>query len=202
MTDNPLLLVVMIAAAGYLGKLWWGDLRQARAGSPNPQALPGATPAPRSALLIAVAGSLVLLGGETIGEYALGITGEQSTITVLFAFHTLGAAIIEELIFRGYLVLDKRGPGLRWLGVVGASAIFALLHPFLWSAEGGFHPTLTVKGAFSTSAAFMFSLWFYYTRFARWNPRQSLLPCVAGHAAKNLGVIMIKAAQGFLVGWW
>jgi hypothetical protein len=39
-------------------------------------------------------------------------------------------------------------------------------------------------------------------RFYRWNPAHSLLPCIAAHAAKNLGVIGIKAAQGFLVGWW
>ena len=202
MTDNPLLLLFMIGAAGYLGRLWWADLRQARAGSPNPQALPGATPAPTRALVIAAAGSVLLLAGETWGEYALDITSEQSTITALFALNTLGAAIIEELIFRGYLVIDKRGAGLRWLGIVGASAVFALLHPFLWSTENGFHLTLTVKGAFSTGAAFVFSLWFYYVRFAKWNPSQSLLPCMIGHATKNLGVIAIKAAQGFVVGWW
>lgn len=192
----------MIAAAGYLGKLWWHDCQLARAGVPNPQALPGATPAPKRALWLAVAGSLFLLAGETWGEYALGVTAEQSTLTALFALHTLGAAVLEELIFRGYLVIDQRGRGWRWLGIVGASAIFALLHPFLWSSEPGFHFTFTLKGAFSTGAAFIFSLWFYYTRFARWNPGQSLLPCIAGHAAKNLGVIAIKAAQGFLVGWW
>lgn len=202
MTDNPLLLVVMIATAGYLGKLWWSDLRQARTNSPHPHALPGATPAPRRALFIAIVGSLILLGGETLGEYALGIAGEQSTSTALFALYTLGAAVIEELIFRGYLVLDKRGQSLRWLGIVGASAVFALLHPFLWSTTGGFHLILTIKGAFSTCAAFIFSLWFYHARFASWNPRQSLLPCIVGHAAKNLGVIAIKAAQGFLIGWW
>jgi membrane protease YdiL (CAAX protease family) len=202
MTDNPLLLLLMIGAAGYLGKLWWSDLRQAQAGAPNPQALPGAVSAPARAFVIATAGSVLLLAGETWGEYALGITSEQSTITVLFALNTLGAAIIEELIFRGYLVIDKRGAGLRWLGIIAASAVFALLHPFLWSTENGFHLTLTVKGAFSTGAAFVFSLWFYYVRFARWNPSHSLLPCIIAHATKNLGVIGIKAAQGFLVGWW
>jgi len=46
------------------------------------------------------------------------------------------------------------------------------------------------------------SLWFYAVRFASWNPQRSLLPCFAAHAAKNLGVIAVKAAQGFVVGWW
>ena len=55
MTDNPLLLLLMIGAAGYLGKLWWSDLRQARAGAPNPQALPGAVSATARAFVIAAA---------------------------------------------------------------------------------------------------------------------------------------------------
>lgn len=202
MTDNPLLLLLMIGAAGYIGKLWFADYRAQQTGAPNPQALPGAKPAPRGILLLACAGSLMLLAGETWGEYRLGISGEQSTITVLFALNTLGAAIIEELIFRGYLVINGRGNAMRWAGIVGASAVFALLHPFLWRWEDSFELTLTVKGAFSTTAAFVFSLWFYFLRFSRGNPQHSLLPCIAGHATKNLGVIAIKAAQGFVVGWW
>jgi hypothetical protein len=29
-----------------------------------------------------------------------------------------------------------------------------------------------------------------------------LIPSVSAHATKNLGVIIIKACQGFLIGWW
>jgi len=192
----------MSAAALYVAKLWWDDRRLSLAGTPHPGALPGATPAPRRALVIAVMGSLVLLVGESWGEYQLGIVGEQSNLTILFALYTLGAPIIEETIFRGYLVINGRGPALRWVGVVVASAAFALIHPFLWSWEESFTLPLTTKGAFSTLAAFAFSLWLYYVRFAKWNPHHSLLPCVTAHFAKNLGVIGIKAAQGFVVGWW
>lgn len=202
MAQNPLLLLLMIGAAAYIGKLWWQDLRSAQAGQPNGQALPGATLPPRRALLIACGGSIVLLAAETWGEYQLGIVAEQSNMTALFALNTLAAAIIEEIIFRGYLVINGRGKTARWIGIVGASALFALLHPFLWSWEDEFTLTLTVKGVFSTSAAFVFSLWFYTARFASWNPGHSLLPSIAGHATKNLGVIVIKAAQGFLTGWW
>jgi hypothetical protein len=49
---------------------------------------------------------------------------------------------------------------------------------------------------------FVGSLWFYAVRFARFNPQRSLLPCFAAHAAKNLGVIIIKLLQGHLVGAW
>lgn len=203
MTDHPLLLLVLIVAGLAIGKLWFDDVRAAKAGRPNPRAFPGATPARPAAVLIAVAGALVLLAAETAGENALGFSAGQSRITGLFAFYTLVAAVFEEIIFRGYLVIEGRGAAWRWLGVFAASVVFAALHPFLWRwDDGGFMLTLTGKGAFSTSVVFATSLWFYVARFARWNPTQSLWPCIAAHAAKNAGVIAIKAAQGFLVGAW
>lgn len=202
MTHNPVLLLAMIGAGAYVARLWWGDLRHARAGAPHPAALPGATPAPGRAHVIAIAGALFLLAVETGGEIRLHLAGQQSTMTALFAAYTLVAAVIEEIIFRGYLVANRWGAAVRWLGIVGASVLFALLHPFLWQWDEHFALTLTTKGAFSTAMVFLASLWFYTVRFARWNPAQSLAPCIAAHAAKNLGVIAIKAAQGFLVGWW
>ncbi|MCF7687101.1 MAG: CPBP family intramembrane metalloprotease [Cephaloticoccus sp.] len=202
MSQNPFLLLLMIGGGLYIGKLWRDDLRSAAIGESHPQALPGATPCTRRALVTACLGSIVLLAGETWGEYRLGVVTEQSNMTVLFALNSLVAPIIEETIFRGYLVINGRGHAVRWLGIVVASALFALLHPFLWVWEDGLVFTLTIKGAFSTIAAFAFSLWFYHVRFARWNSRHSLLPCFAAHGMKNLGVIVIKAVQGFLTGWW
>jgi membrane protease YdiL (CAAX protease family) len=125
-------------------------------------------------------------------------------MTWLFALYSVVAApVIEELIFRGYVVLEHRGRAALWAGAAGASAIFAALHPFLWRwDEAGFALTPTAKGWFSTAAMFAGSLWFYAARLAAWNPRRSLLPCFAAHAAKNLGVVAIKAATGFVGGWW
>tara|TARA_R110002111_G_scaffold146224_3_gene212881 strand:+ start:423 stop:1001 length:579 start_codon:yes stop_codon:yes gene_type:complete len=192
----------MTAAAIYVAKIWHDDFRMEQAGTAHPQALPGATSAPRSAYIIAILGSLVLLSLETWGEYRLDIVSEQSELTILLALYTLVAPIIEEIIFRGYLVINNRGATMRWIGIVAASAIFALLHPFLWEWNEGLNLTLTAKGFFSTSAAFVFSLWFYTVRFTRWNARHSLLPCFVAHGCKNLGVIAIKAVQGYVVGWW
>jgi len=194
MSDNPLLLLALVGVAIYLAKGWWDDER-------------AATPADRvfktTATSLAIFGSLLLLGCETAGEYALGIVGAQRTITALFALYTLAAAFIEELIFRGYLVITGRGKAAQMAGIVAASIFFALLHPFLWEWEdAGFQLTLTLKGAFSTAVVFAASLWFYFLRFARCNPQHSLLPCIIAHMTKNLGVIVIKAAQGFLVGWY
>ena len=203
MANNPLLLLLLGAAGLYFGKLWLDDARAARAGRSNPRALPGATFASGRAIAYACAGAIAILIAETLGEHHLGLSDEQSTITGLFALYTLTAAIIEEIIFRGYLVIDGRGPALRWVGIVGASALFALLHPFLWQwDDAGFALTLTRKGAFSTAIVFATSLWLYYARFAAWNPTHSLLPCIAAHAAKNAGVIAIKAATGFVHGLW
>jgi hypothetical protein len=38
-------------------------------------------------------------------------------------------------------------------------------------------------------------------RFLPLNPTRSLLPSIAAHAAKNMGVFAIKYAQGFVTGW-
>ena len=80
-----------------------------------------------------------------------------------------------------------------------ASAGFAALHPFLWRwDDAGFALTLGAKGGFSTAVVFALSLWLYVARLAPWNPQRSLLPCFAAHAAKNLGVVGVKLAAGFM----
>jgi len=150
-TSSPWLTLLLIASGGYFAKAWWEDYRATREGKPPPHPLPGAHPAPARALIIAVAGSLVILAGETGGEWALGLTAEQSTMTVLFGIYTLVAAVIEEIIFRGYIVVEGRGATARWLGIFGASLVFAALHPFLWQwHDGDFSWQFTAKGWFST----------------------------------------------------
>ena len=217
MNDNPALLLLMTAIGLYVMQMWRQDYLAAKSGQPNPGALPGASPASLKACLIAAAGALIILAVETTGEIHLGISDEQSTMTVFFGFYTLMAAFIEELIFRGYIVVEGRSKLLRWAGIVGASGLFAALHPFLWEWDMGESPgwqaflvwrwdewlslTLTPKGWFSTIIVFVSSLWFYVVRFASFNPHRSLLPSVVAHATKNLGVFFVKLAQGFIVGW-
>ena len=92
---------------------------------------------------------------------------------------------------------------MTWAAAVGASAIFAALHPFLWRwDDAGFALTFGAKGWFSSAAVFATSLWLYAARLAPWNPQRSLLPCFAAHAAKNLGVVAVKLATGFVGGLW
>lgn len=203
MNDQPALLLLMSAAGLYVFHLWRQDYLANQQGRPNRGALPGATPASIKACLIASAGALLILTLETWGEIELGLSNEQSTMTILFGCYSLIAAFIEELIFRGFIIVEGRGKFLRWTGVWGASILFALLHPFLWRWENSsLELTFTAKGCFSTGAVFVSSLWFYVVRLAAFNPTRSLLPCIAAHASKNLGVFAIKALHGFIAGWW
>ena len=204
MTDNPPVLLVMIVAGVYFARIWWSDLRAQSSGRPLayvPQ--PGTTSAPAKALLIASTGAAIIVALETWGEIHLGLAEQQSRVTLLFGAYTLVAAIIEEIIFRGYLVVEKRGRAALLAGILVASLGFALIHPFLWDwDDDGFRLTPTAKGWFSFTAVFVASLWFYACRFASWNPRRSLLPCFAAHLTKNAAVLAIKACQGFIGGAW
>lgn len=202
--NHPLVLLLMTAAGLYVGGLWRSDRRAAKCGAPSPGALPGATDAPTRAIVIAVAGAGLILAGETAGESFLGLAAQQSRMTWLFALYSVTAApIIEELVFRGWMVVTRRGAVVMWGAAAGASLLFAALHPFLWRwDEAGFAFTFSAKGWFSTGAVFVTSLWLYAARLAGWNPSRSLLPCFAAHAAKNLGVVVIKAATGFMAGAW
>ncbi len=201
---HPILLILLTVAGAYGAKLWRDDVRAASAGRPHPHPLPGATLAPARATVIAIVGALGLLAAETAGEISLGVAAEQSRMTWLLALYAIGGApVLEELIFRGWLVVENRGRAVLWLGAGAASVAFALLHPFLWEwDDAGFRLTLTRKGAWSTVVVLAASLWFYTARFAPWNPQRSLLPCFAAHAAKNAGVVAIKAATGFMAGLW
>jgi hypothetical protein len=199
--NHPLLLALLTATGIYLGKLWLNDQQAGRRGQPNPNALPGATDAPRRAILLSVAGCLGLVTVETVGENALGISAQQSRMTWLFALYAVIAApVFEEIIFRGWLVIEGRGRATMWAAAAGASVGFAVLHPFLWRwDDSGFAFTADPKGWFSTAMVFATSLWLYLARLASWNPKRSLLPCFAGHAAKNLGVVVVKAATGYMI---
>ncbi len=212
MSDNPLLILLLLGAAGYVFKLWLDDYRQAERGEPHPGELPGARSTTRTAVWVAIAGALIILGLETGGEYALDVVEDQSEITVLFGLVMLSAAFFEELIFRGYLVVQNRGRIALITSIIFFSLVFTLAHPFLWEFETGesgwrvWEGTLTldfsIKAWFSTSIVFVNSLWFYTVRFYALNTTRSLIPCFAAHLCSNLGVFIIKAMQGFVTGWW
>jgi len=204
LAGDHLLTLLLFGASAWLARGWVSDYRAALAGNPNDKPFPGATPASARALPIASLGALVILAAETGGEQVLGLSAEQSQVTALFSLYSiLGAPVFEEVLFRGYLVIENRGRAALWAGVVGISLLFALLHPFLWEWEGeGLIIHFGPKAWFSTAVIFAVSLWFYTVRFFGLNPQRSLLPCFVAHATKNLGVVAIKYVQGFVGGWW
>ena len=202
MNESPFMVLLYVGVAAYVGYMYWGDYQSNQASEqPDPRGMPGATSASLGLFVIGVIGALLILAAETSGEIALGIASEQSEMVWYFVFAILGAGIVEEIIFRGYLVVDNKGRAALIGSCVGFSLIFAIIHGHFWSNEEGeaFAWTFTTKAFFTTGILLANSLWFYALRFGRWNKNRSLFPCMLAHAASNLGVFCVKWAQGFVV---
>ncbi|MGA1204462.1 MAG: type II CAAX prenyl endopeptidase Rce1 family protein [Opitutales bacterium] len=208
MTDSPLLTILLFAGAVCLAKLWLDDYRATEAGQPNPKALPGAFSASAVAIWIGVIGAILLVALETAGEIALGVSTEQSDIAAIFLLAMLGAGILEEILFRGYLVIQTKGKNILILSILGFSLVFALLHYQYYTSTEETGDSLTVtfnlnaKAGWSLLILFLNSLWFYTVRFFKWNPLRSLLPCFAAHIASNAAVFLVKLAQGHVTSLW
>ena len=202
MNESPFMVLLYVGVAAYVGYMYWGDYQSNQAlEQPDPRGMPGATSASLGLFVIGVIGALLILAAETSGEVALGIAAEQSEMVWYFVFAILGAGIVEEIIFRGYLVVDGKGRAALIGSCVGFSLIFAIIHGHFWSNEEGqaFAWTFTTKAFFTTGILLANSLWFYALRFGPWNKNRSLFPCMLAHAASNLGVFCVKWAQGFVV---
>ena len=196
------MVLLYVGVAAYVGYMYWGDYQSNQASEqPDPRGMPGATSASWGLYGIGVIGALLILAAETGGEIALGIASEQSEMVWYFVFAILGAGIVEEVIFRGYLVVDSKGRAALIGSCVGFSLIFAIIHGHFWSNEEGqaFAWTFTTKAFFTTGILLANSLWFYALRFGPWNKNRSLFPCMLAHAASNFGVFAVKWAQGFVV---
>ena len=193
------MILLYVGIAAYVLHMYLGDYRADCSGSPNPKAMPGAKGFGGSIALIAVIGSLLLLAVETGGELALGIADEQSEMLWYLAFATLCAGVVEEVIFRGFLVVENKGRAVLIGSCVGFSLLFALIHGHFWSTEEDFVWTFTSKAFFTTGILFANSLWWYAVRFGPWNPQRSLFPCMIAHAASNLGVFVVKLSQGYVI---
>lgn len=210
MNESPLMILFYVSIAVYLGYLYGVDFQANRAGQPHPKAMPGATSAPLRLYVISLIGASLILGAEVGGEIALGISAEQNDMVWFFLFTSLSASIIEEVMFRGFLVVENKGRAALIASCIGFSVLFALIHPFLWECiypEGtalwkfwlaDFNLIFTTKAFFTTAILLANSLFFYALRFGSWNKNRSIFPCMLAHAASNLGVFIVKLAQGFV----
>mgnify|MGYP001244667807 CR=1 FL=1 len=197
---TPPLVLFSIAVAAVFLWMWTGDYQAARKGTPRPGALAGATPAPVFIVALSVAVSVLIVVLECAGEYALGIEGAQSTIPWYYLFAMLSAGIVEEILFRGYLVIQGRGRAALVASVVAFSIVFALVHGhFLPKGDDGArHLSLAAGPVWWSLILFVNALWWYFVRFSKWNPNHSLIPCFAGHMAGNLAVFAAKLLQGYV----
>ncbi|MBN1404731.1 MAG: CPBP family intramembrane metalloprotease [Opitutales bacterium] len=200
---SPASITISVVAAIIVLKLWISDYVAFRKGVPVDNPLPGATPAPLILVTIGAVVSVAIVGVETLGEYMLGISGEQSTISYLYLAAMLGAGIVEELLFRGFFVVKNRGKAALIGSIVAFSVVFALIHGHLLispedSHSGKYELSFAAGPLWWTFILFINSLWWYALRFMPANAQRSLLPCFAGHIASNLAVFFIKYAQGFV----
>jgi uncharacterized protein len=207
MSDNPIFILLTLGAACYVFSLWWQDYKAAREGRRLSNPLPGAHPARGSWIWIGVVGALALVAIETLGEIGLGVDEEQSDVTVIMLIPFICAGFIEELIFRGFVYYDRKGPRLLWLSIVGASLVFALAHVqyYLEFPDDGWMPEgfkVDAKSGWTLLILVLNSLWFYYLRFAAANAKRSLIPCFAAHIASNIAVFVVKLMQGHVTGWF
>ncbi len=150
---------------------------------------PGTTYAPTGAYFVAAAGAILITIAEAAVEKRTGLTDQQSILPAIFIFQLLGASIVEEMLFRGFIAPGELiGRKLLALMLIG-SLVFALIHNFDLSEP---------EGKVSAAFAFITSLWLYVVRFNPLNPDRSLLPCFMAHTVRNLAVFGIKGAQGFI----
>ena len=206
MSDNPLLTLVFFGITAYLFKLWLDDYHAQRKAGVRANSLPGALPTTKFLILLGIIGALFLVLLETAGEYALGVSAEQTDIAAIALLALVAAGFGEELIFRGFLFIDGRGPRILWMSIVGFSVLFALLHVnyyLTWEDDApwyAFSLDLNAKAAWTLSILFLNSLWFYFLRFGPLNGSRSLLPCIIAHTSSNVAVFGIKLMQGHVVG--
>jgi hypothetical protein len=100
--ENDAVMDVMVFFVGlYLFKLWLSDKADALMGDPHPKAFPGAFTCPKRLFWLGGVVSVIIVFFETAGEYALGISAEQSTVSAIALLAWVAAAFVEELIFRG-----------------------------------------------------------------------------------------------------
>jgi len=200
---NPFNTILALVAAALIMKFWISDYKAWKKGTPFERALPGATDAPMKLIVLSALVSAGIVLVETAGEYAMGVTKEQSTMPVYYLVAIVCAGIIEEVLFRGYCVIQSKGKKALYASIVFFSIVFALIHGHLLakSPDGnGFQLVLAPAPLWWTFILIVNSLWWYAVRFMPQNKNRSLLPCFAGHIAGNVTVFVVKLAQGY-VSW-
>lgn len=188
--DLPAVKGLLYCALGGCVLFAWERERRQRARSGGPEGFwPGTTGAPVAAYCLAAAGAILITLAEAMVEQSAGLSDRQSVLPAIFLLQLMGASVVEEVLFRGFVAPGEL-VGRRLLAIIiGGSLVFALIHDF----DLG-----TPLGRVNVAFAFATSVWLYVVRFNPLNPDRSLLPCFTGHIVRNLAVFGIKWAQGFV----
>lgn len=119
--DDQIFSVFMFAVSAYLFYMWWDDLRYFKksGGKVRRGAFAGAAPVPAKYCLWGAVAAVGLLALHVWTEYSLGVVSEQTSFSHWAIFSWIAAAFVEELIFRGYLVVQNKG-----VLALGASMLF------------------------------------------------------------------------------
>lgn len=147
-----------------------------------------------AAFVIASVLTIVGLGGYTVQWHPIDV---MTTVSMAIAV-SLGAAVVEELVFRGLGVQAIEKVGGPWVAVAITAVLFGgahLLNPgaSLWS---GF--AITVEAGVFLGAAFVWrrNLWFVIGLHFAWNTIQSLFGIpVSGHRNPGLFVTETHGAD-------
>ncbi len=133
------------------------------------------------------------------GGYSLQWAGAADMGSVIIPSITaaLGAAIVEELIFRGLMFQAIQKLGNSWIALAVTSLFFGVAHlgnpgATLWS---GF--AITLEAGVLLGAAFLWrrNLWFAMGLHFAWNAIEGLLGIpVSGHAASGLFTVKVHGA--------
>ena len=206
--DSPLFALLNFGIALWLFYIWYCDLKnfclikKIRKG-----ALEGATSVSLSLVFIAIVCGVILLAIHTCAEMALGVESEQTKVAPWALLSWISAAFVEELIFRGFLVVKNKGRVLLCLSILFFSFIFAIGHPFVWDYTipenasifaGEWKFNFSAQTVNATISIFECSMLFYILRFLPINVNRSIIPCISAHCAYNVGVFVVKAFQGYI----
>ena len=116
--------MLSLGVAAWLFYMWVGDLLYFRkTGGLRKGAFEGATPAPFGLIAAGVVAALALLAVNSVAELAAGVEADQTKVAPWALLSWVGAAFVEELIFRGYLVVKNRGRA----ALVGSIFLFSFL---------------------------------------------------------------------------
>ncbi|MBB3131165.1 hypothetical protein FHS19_005885 [Paenibacillus rhizosphaerae] len=147
------------------------------------------------AIFIAASAIIIIaLGGYSFQWAGSGNTGFVLITTIQTA---LGAAIVEELIFRGLLFQAMEQWGGKALALAVTSLFFGAAHlgnagATLWSAFA-----IALEAGVLLGAAFLWrrNLWFTMGLHFAWNAMEGLLGIpVSGHAAAGLFTVKVNGA--------